>query len=296
MQPLHRAHHLAGGVRDIELTRLLHGLGEEVAERGAVGGIAAVERLIADPADGRGRPEAQRVARVEEREGRIGCLRAVVLKRCQVVQDPERAPVSRDDEVVVTRIEREIVDRDIRQAEAEEIPFPAGVPRHIQAVFQTGVVEIRIVQIAPYHVRIDPGRQVAADRGPVRAIVARAKKVRLEVPAEMAIHGNEGAARIGSRDIDRFHPAPGGQLRQVRADAGPAATAITSHLHLPIVGAHPDHLGIGRGDGDREDGVVNLGTGVVFDDRAAGGALLRLIVAGEIRADRLPGAGRDPRS
>src|SRR5207247_6402819 len=68
----------------------------------------------------------------------------------------------------------------------------------------------------------------------------------------------------------------------------PRLPAVARHLQQAVVGAGPDHGRVLRTRRDREDRVVVLDAGVVLGDGAAGRPLFRLVVAGQVRADRPP--------
>src|SRR5205823_15043383 len=75
---------------------------------------------------------------------------------------------------------------------------------------------------------------------------------------------------------------------EVAGDLGPRLPAVPGHVHESVVRAYPDHIGIRRGEGDRENRVVGLGAGDVVVDGTTARHLLRLVVPGEVGADRRP--------
>src|SRR5262249_1909308 len=82
---------------------------------------------------------------------------------------------------------------------------------------------------------------------------------------------------------------PLGQALDVLADVFPHLAAVARDVDKPVVAAGPDHAGLLRRLGHGENGVVDFHPGVVARDGAAGPLLLRLVVARQVGADRLPG-------
>ncbi len=63
-------------------------------------------------------------------------LRAELAERRDVIQDPKRAPVGSNDNVVM--MNDEIADRSRRQIHFQRLPMIAIVPRHIHGAFGAG--------------------------------------------------------------------------------------------------------------------------------------------------------------
>src|SRR5580704_6445931 len=102
----------------------------------------------------------------------------------------------------------------------------------------------------------------------------------------MTIERNVGCAGIVRRRLDLADSAP---FRHIfRRDLGPSLAFVASDLDEAVVGADPKQTFFNGRLGDGEDGVVELGAGVVERDVAAGGLLLALVVAREVGTDYLP--------
>ena len=85
--------------------------------------------------------------------------------------------------------------------------------------------------------------------------------------------------------------------RQAAPDVGPRGAPVARHLHLPVVGAHPDPAWVLGRLADRVDRRVHLGGRVVHRDPARLLLLLpRRIVRGEVRRDPVPRLAVVPRA
>ena len=90
--------------------------------------------------------------------------------------------------------------------------------------------------------------------------------------------------------VDGGDPCVGRQATDVGRHVGPAPSRIARDLHVAVVGAHPDDVGVPRRLRDRVDGGVHLGRRIIHG-HAAGLFLLLLlwIVGGEVGGDAVPG-------
>ena len=137
-------------------------------------------------------------------------------------------------------------------------------------------------------------------RGPARAVLLRAVDVRREVAVAVRVEGDvRGAGRLRGRG----HAADVGAVREAgRAarDLVPAAATVPRHLHVAVVGAHPQHRRVEGGFGERDDLAVRGGAVVARqrDVRAANAHdLERVAVAppGEVlgAGEAVPPVARD---
>ena len=94
---------------------------------------AATPAIAADDphAHGRARLEQNRAAIAAALRGIVRGSVVELVKRRQVVQDPERAPMGRDDHLDV--LDDQVVDRRDRQVAAEPMPASAVVERNVDA-------------------------------------------------------------------------------------------------------------------------------------------------------------------
>ena len=119
------------------------------------------------------------------------------------------------------------------------------------------------------------------------------RHVAMGMPVERRVR----SARLVPARLDPAHPRAGRQPLHVAGQVGPRLPTVARELHVPVVGPHPDHVGVEARFADRVDGRVHLGGGVVHGD-AAGLLLLLLlgIVGGQIGRDALPAVALVARS
>ena len=79
-------------------------------------------------------------------------MRAVAerAQRCDVVQDPEPAPVRRDHQIVA--VDDQIADRRMRQVQREQLPVVTIVERHIHLALRACIEEAFDFRIGAYNV------------------------------------------------------------------------------------------------------------------------------------------------
>src|SRR5208283_5286360 len=142
----------------------------------------------------------------------------------QIVEYPNGAPMGADNQVVVPLVIFKVVDRSVWQAEPEQVPLGAVVPRDVQSVLQARVIHVRIAPVAMRHMRVHL-RQIAGDGLPRRAVIAGAINIRLEVAVEMAIYRDNRVSGVVGREIDGLNPAPRWKTGNVRGDIRPACAA-----------------------------------------------------------------------
>ena len=93
-----------------QLPRLLHLLGEEIAQLSAIRRVLAVEDAVTQILHLRPWPEAQCRRRLKKMQRFPADLWRVLLERGQVVKYPDRAAVSGQHQIVVALLLGEIVD------------------------------------------------------------------------------------------------------------------------------------------------------------------------------------------
>ena len=106
----------------------------------------------------------------------------------EVVEDPDRASVRGEDEIVVARMDGDVVDRHRRQVEFQPRPVAALIVRNEQPALRAEEEELRIAEMLADDVdRAGVVGDAAADRLPGRAVVGRHENVDAEVVAAMAV-------------------------------------------------------------------------------------------------------------
>ena len=189
--------------------------------------------------------------------------------RRQVVEDPERAAVGAQHEVV--SLDDQVVNRDGRQVELERLPALAVIGREDHAPLGSRVEHA--LSSSGLRERRGAGRPGAASRREQRpglAVVARPVEVGMHIVEHVGVDDEVGRRRVERRRLDHLDRAPLRQPGQVLGDVGPGLAAVASHVDEAVVRADPDQaLLLGR-FGDRRDRAVVLRGRVVAGDRTAG--------------------------
>ncbi len=138
-----------------------------VVDRRAARRVLADEHLLAadllaalpivEVGDRRTDVEEHRVLRRRRRE---------LLQRRDVVGDPDAAPVRRDDQVVVARMDQDVVDARRRKVVHELLPLLAAVERDEQPELGADVEQVPVLRILAHDLDVAERRQVAGDARP----------------------------------------------------------------------------------------------------------------------------------
>ena len=283
---------LAGAVEDLDLDRAEQVPGSlVVGDRGAPRGVGPDERRVPfDPSAGRGHALLNRAAAEEGRVLRERVGREVSERR-DVVDDPDPAPVRREHEVVVARMDPEVAHRDVGEVSSLELrPRGAAVRRNPEAEFRSEEEERGLHRVLLEDVRVAADPFVRpGDSRPGLPEVRGAARPRRHVAGHVEV---ERRVRGPGLEAARFHPGHPRIRRKalhVADDVGPVRSAVPGQLQVSVGGSDPDNLDVLRGFADREDVRVFLGGGVV--DRDPAGLLLLLllrVVGREIRRDPFP--------
>ena len=144
------------------------------------------------------------VAGADVEHVRVAFLRLVsqLLQRRDVVEDVDAAAVRSDDEIVVTRVDEDVIDTDRRQAVHEPLPLLAAVQRDVERVLGAEVEEVAVLRILPDHVDV-AFREVARDRRPGLAEILRDEDVRLVIVGAVAVERDVTRARV---EVGRLDP------------------------------------------------------------------------------------------
>src|SRR5262249_48989426 len=129
-------------------------------------------------------------------------------------------------------------------------------------------------------------RDPLVDPRPGLAVVLRLVEVGPEVVELVHRRGDVAGALVARRGVERVDADPFGD--PFGRHVGPVLPAVARDLDVAVVGPDPDHVLLRRRLHDGEDRVVDLHTGVIVGDRPSGLALLRLVVARQVRGDLLP--------
>ncbi len=169
----------------------------------------------------------------------------------------------RDDHVVVSRVEDDLVDRHRRHVRLDARPRTAAVRADEQAELRSGIQHVRILRVLGHrHDGVALGNALT-DRAEVVAAVDAGIHVNVHVVGAMIVE-----ARVDHVDVvhGRHQARHVGVLRHAREagrDVGPGLAAILRHVDLAIVRAGIEHAGgPGRLD-ELHDVAVGLDTVVL---------------------------------
>ena len=211
-------------------------------------------------------------------------LLAMLANWAEIVENPERTPVGRHHQIVA--LHHQIVYRRHRQIELKRLPLPSPVIRNEHAVLRAREQQILPHRIFPHRPDKRAIRNPLRDKRPTPAEVGRLINVWAHVVVLVPVDRQIGRPRRVRRSFDQAHTAP---LRHLlRRDIGPVLASVPRDMNQPVVGARPDQPLLKRRFGHRENRVVKLRSGIVDIHRPARRLLLALIVARQIRTDRLP--------
>ena len=207
-----RAQRVTGGIRDQDLhagVRLR--LGNAIRDLGALGRRVRHEPLVpvatARAAGGiRRLTECVCNARRKEVRRLRGDHRRHLLQRTDV-HDIDRASMRARNQLVVTRMDLQVVHRHRGQAGHELLPARASIHRHERTDVGTKEQQVRVHGILPDHVHeIRTARRQRAREARERAAeIARRDDVRREVTATMVVVGDVERGRVVMRRLDPAH-------------------------------------------------------------------------------------------
>ncbi len=172
-------------------------------------------------------------------------------QRGQIVEDPEAAAMRADDQVVVARVDHQIVVERGRQVGAEPRPVAAGVGRDEQRLLGPQKEQVRVAAVFAHDVDRALGWQPRRQSRPAAPEVFGAEEVRREVAIAVPVEGGVGDTRARGRCFDPADVGTRPHAAHVAPHLGPRAAAVAGKLHVAVVRAHPKHVRIeGRlGDG-----------------------------------------------
>jgi len=148
-------------------------------------------------------------------------------QRRDVVEDPERAAVRRNNQVVA--VNREIAHRGVRQIQLQRLPGISIVEGNIDRCLGAGKKEPLAGGIFTHGVDGSIRGQPGDNLLPVGAEVARAVDVRIQVVEAKSIDGSVGRARVKVRSFQDGYLAPGCELRW--RDIFPALSCVASDVN-----------------------------------------------------------------
>ena len=157
---------------------------------GRIGGSGFIRRKrrigvgVALDAVGRSRREKMRVATAGESD---------FPQRRDVIENPERAAMGGDDEIVV--VNPEIAHGSVRQIQLQRLPVIAIVKRNPDGIFRAGKQQAFAHRIFAHRVDRAEIGQAGGDQLPGLAAIVRAVDVRMQVVDAEAADGGVGGCR-----------------------------------------------------------------------------------------------------
>ena len=228
--------------------------------------VGRAQPEIHDPARGRVRRRIEHIAHVrqliliphllggprrEDMRGARRDRRCEFTERVHLVEDPDATRVRAEHEVVLPRMNEEIVVCHERHPAAELRPGTPAIVAPEKPELGAEEEHVSIHRILAQRTRHARGRQSAVDPRECRAVVVAAIHVVREVAVPVVV-GHDVRARAGvSREFDPVDPRAARQSRQARCEFGPVAAVVPTPLHIPIVRPHPEHAAPHRRLGDR---------------------------------------------
>jgi hypothetical protein len=254
-----RANDTAGGIANSNGdVRRRHGTLQVIADRYSEGRVLAAERFVGDEAAVVRWIELHgRATEIEEE--RIGAHRfGGLLYWCGVVQNPDAAPVRRQDHVVLARMEDDLVDRNGWQSRADPIPAAAAIRRDEQAELGASVEHRGILRIfGQRHHHLSLG-QTLADQAEVLAAVGARVDIVVVVVVPVVIKRDIDGVGVVRRGHQAGYIRVVRHVRETRVDVGPRLAAVLGHVDRAVVGAGVEHPGLLRRLGDLDQVSVRL--------------------------------------
>ena len=200
--------------------------------------------------------------------------------------------MSRRDELVIARMDLEVVHRHRRESAHEPPPRSTPIGRDERAGLGTREQEVRVCRILPDHVHVvePPARQVAGDGAEALPVVVRDVHIGGEVPGAMIVERHVERGAVGVGRLDPAHIGEPGDAGEAAGEVLPAAAVIPRDPDVPVVGPRVEQPRPDRRLGERDDRGVGLRPGGVGRDatRSPGAHPdLHRVVVGEIGGDRV---------
>src|SRR5713101_1018805 len=224
-----------------------HGLFQVVVQNRAVRRVLRGEEFL--PAAPAPHVYVKSGGRVWRKERQIAARDAGIhfLDGRQVVQNPDRAAVRGQHQIIFPRLYLDVVDRYGGEIIFQRGPIRAAVPGNPQTKFQAGKKQVLVARMLAYHVHASRRLRNAVANGlPALAIVGGHKNVDriivTAVPVECRVGGSFSRLR-------GHHAANIGSLRHARnprSHVFPVLSAVARHLQVPIISSNPQHTGSQR--------------------------------------------------
>ncbi len=213
----------------------------------------------------------RRLDREQVRRRREDVVRHL-LQRVDLVENPDPATVRAEDEVVVPRMDDEVVERHGREIEAQPTPVGSPVPGVEQPELGSDEQHLRIAGVLPRGAEHSIGGQVADDGGPRLAVVARPVQVVRKIVVPVVVDRDVHRSLVVAGRFDARDPRHLREPRHAVRHVGPGPPVVERDLDVPVVGADIQHARPQRRFGDRGE-RGEIGDAVVERERRVVGPL-----------------------
>src|SRR5258708_32069586 len=173
-------------------------------------------------------------------------------KRRDVIQNPERPAVSRDDHVVV--LDDQVANRRRGHVELERIPVRAVIAGEVHPLLGAREKQTAVNRILSDHVGDAPVRDAVVDLAPGPSAVMGLEEVRTKILEAERVAGHVRRQRIEMAGVDDRHLAPWPRAKAGWRNVLPRAAAVARDVNESVVGPRPDPSLV---DMRRRDGVDN---------------------------------------
>src|SRR5579859_6599921 len=201
----------------------------------------------------------RRGPRAEKRQLGTRHTRVELLDRRKVIKNPDRPPVRRQHQVVLLRLDLDVIHRHGRKIILQRRPIAAAIPGHPESKLRSRKEQICVSGMLAHHVhRPCRIRYSVADCLPALSIIRRQKNVHVVVVVAVAV---ERCIRRAFAILRRHHAAHISSFRHPRHSRRhilPGLSAVACYLQVPVVRSHPKHLCLQRRLTQSRDGRVFL--------------------------------------
>ena len=188
--------------------------------------LAGVAALAADACHGGGR------RRIKNRACR-GCRD--LLDGVQIIQNPDSPPVRRQNEIVVPRVNHQVVERCGREIRLPFRPRSAAINRHKEPNLGAEIQDVRVLGIlldSPQHTALG---KATGNAPPRFAGVLRCVEVVVVVIVAVVIDGHVDPPRHRSRRLDPGDPQAIRRPRKCVGHIGPGQAIVAGNVKKSIV-------------------------------------------------------------
>ena len=174
-------------------------------------------------------------------------------ERCDVVGDPDAAAVGAEDQVVLPRVDRQVVHRHGGDLAPDPVPVGPAVKRHVDPELAARHQEVLVLVVLADHVQRGLRRKRAGEGLEAVPVVVAHERVGgvvvVPVPVQRDVDPGRRMRRRDQAGHVRLIRHPG----QVSGQVVPGLAPVAAPLQVAVVGPHVDDPLFERGDGDGHD-------------------------------------------